>query len=119
MAAPPRALCYGERVTPHVPGALARLRELLVRFELHRVDAVHALLPASGDLLDVGCGEGRLLVKAASGAGLRVGVDLSPAACRATARALAAAGGPALAVQASVDAPLPFRDATFDAVSAV
>lgn len=99
-------------------GLLPRLRELLVRFELHRVDAVRALLPASGDLLDVGCGAGRLLAGTARGAGRRVGLDLSADACRAAASALTAAGHAPLVLQAGLQA-LPFRDGAFDAVSAV
>jgi methionine biosynthesis protein MetW len=101
-------------------GWLARLHRLLSRYELHRTDAVAALVPASSTVLDVGCGDGRLLEAAAGRQARGAGVDLSAQAVLGARRRLAAAGLRAVALAvADLDRGLPFRDATFDAVTCV
>lgn len=101
------------------PGLLAWLRRMLVRFELNREDAVIELLPARGNVLDIGCGPGRLLVRAGPLPGRRFGLDTSLDCCRRARAALSGIGTGGGVVQGTINRTLPFADRSFDVVTAV
>ncbi|MDQ3809972.1 MAG: class I SAM-dependent methyltransferase [Chloroflexota bacterium] len=89
---------------------------LLGTLELHRVDAALRLVPGGVRLLDVGCGDGALLEKAADRFQHLTGVDVSDAQLAA---ARARLHRRADLVQANVDRGLPFRSREFDTVTAI
>lgn len=69
-----------------------------------------------GDLLDVGCGQGRLLKLLASRAHRVVGVDVDPAARRLARAELLLAGVPNCSLRQGNMYALPFADGEFDTV---
>lgn len=71
---------------------------------------VLSVLPAGGQVLDVGCGSGGLLAELGGRAGFRAGVELSE---KAAARARAVADA---VVSSTVPAELPFARGSFDVV---
>ena len=80
--------------------------------EADRLVAGAALLPAVGRLLDVGCGDGSLVLGLKDKARLTVGMDRSPDHC------VAAEAKGVRAVCVDLHAPrLPCRDGVFDAVA--
>ncbi|WP_290811408.1 class I SAM-dependent methyltransferase [Halovivax sp.] len=84
-----------------------------------RAAGLELLDAARGErVLDIGCGTGTALVeldRAVGPDGLAVGIDLSGGMCRASARALAAAGlDPGVVVEGDASTA-PFPDGTFDA----
>jgi SAM-dependent methyltransferase len=88
---------------------------LLRRFEVPRTEVALQLLGAGGALLDIGCGEGELALRAPFAR--VVATDLSPLVLE---RVRARAGGRAPELlQLDADRPLPFADGTFDAVAAL
>src|SRR5216683_2887123 len=58
-------------------GAASLVDRLIARFELHRGDAVAALVKEGGCLLDVGSGDGTLISRCASRFGHLVGIDVA------------------------------------------
>lgn len=106
---------------------LARLRELrgadvaagAVREQdrlLHKALVELTVANPLGDLLDVGCGQGRLLKLLASRARRLVGVDIDPAARRLARAELLVAGLPNCSLRQGDMYALPFADAEFDTV---
>lgn len=69
-----------------------------------------------GDLLDVGCGQGRLLKLLASRARRLVGVDIDPAARRLARAELLVAGLPNCSLRQGDMYALPFADAEYDTI---
>lgn len=83
------------------------------RVDRRELELVSSLLPASGLVLDLGCGTGRLAAHLAGRGYKVVGVDVSPEMLASARRR-----GALALVQADAFR-LPFRDATFDAVAAL
>ncbi|MBT8107069.1 MAG: metalloregulator ArsR/SmtB family transcription factor [Gammaproteobacteria bacterium] len=69
-----------------------------------------------GDLLDIGCGQGRLLKLLASRAHRVVGVDVDPDARRLARAALLLAGVPNCSLRQGDMYALPFKDGEFDTI---
>lgn len=82
------------------------------RYLDYLVDLVRRLRPPGPRVLDVGCGYGFFLAALGRAGFAATGLDLSP---HAAARSGAESGRPTVA--ASAEAPLPFADGAFDAVT--
>lgn len=85
-------------------------------------DALALLSPRVGQgtrLLDLGCGQGSLALEFARQGVVVTGLDISPAAVRGATRLAQESGTPATFVVADLAEPLPFKDASFEVVSAV
>lgn len=85
-------------------------------------DALALLSPRVGPgtrLLDLGCGQGGLALEFARQGVVVTGLDISPAAVRGATRLARESGTPATFVVADLAEPLPFKDASFEVVSAV
>ncbi len=83
---------------------------------LHRALLALTVSHALGDLLDIGCGEGRLLKLLASRAHRVVGVDTDPAARRLARAQVLLAGLPNCTLRQGDMHALPFADAEFDTI---
>lgn len=83
---------------------------------LHRALVALTVSHPLGDLLDIGCGEGRLLKLLASRAHRVVGVDTNPAARRLARAQVLLAGLPNCTLRQGDMYALPFADAEFDTV---
>ena len=70
-------------------------------------------------LLDLGCGQGSLALEFARQGAVVTGLDVSPAAVQVATRIAQERGTPATFVVADLAEPLPFKDASFEVVSAV
>jgi ubiquinone/menaquinone biosynthesis C-methylase UbiE len=106
------------------PGGRARADGLpgFVRaLELHRTDAALRLLPdRGGSLLDIGCGDGTLLIKAASRFDRVTGLDVSDTQLAAARRNIDASGVQnAALVLANLDRGLPIQSAHLDVVTVI
>jgi ubiquinone/menaquinone biosynthesis C-methylase UbiE len=96
------------------------LNRLIARFELHRSDAVAALVGGSGYLLDVGSGDGTLVTRCASRFEHATGIDVSDVRVATAAKNVTRAGlnNVSFAV-ANVDLGLPLQDASVDVATVV
>jgi ArsR family transcriptional regulator len=83
---------------------------------LHKALVELTVATSLGDLLDVGCGQGRLLKLLASRARRLVGVDIDPAARRLARAELLVAGLPNCSLRQGDMYALPFADAEFDTI---
>lgn len=83
---------------------------------LHRALVALTVSHPLGDLLDIGCGEGRLLKLLASRAHRVVGVDTDPAARRLARAQVLLAGLPNCTLRQGDMYALPFPDAEFDTI---
>lgn len=83
---------------------------------LHRALVELTVSHPLGDLLDVGCGQGRLLKLLASRAHRVVGVDIDPAARRLARAEVLLAGLPNCTLRQGDMLQLPFPDADFDTI---
>ena len=83
---------------------------------LHKALVELTVATSLGDLLDVGCGQGRLLKLLASRARRLVGVDIDPAARRLARAELLVAGLPNCSLRQGNMYSLPFADAEFDTI---
>ncbi|MBT8088337.1 MAG: metalloregulator ArsR/SmtB family transcription factor [Gammaproteobacteria bacterium] len=111
---------------PQLANDLARLRELRATGDplpvnaadrsLHRALVELTVARPLGDLLDVGCGQGRLLKLLASRAHSVVGVDVDPDARRMARAEILLAGLPNCSLRQGDMNALPFDDAAFDTV---
>ena len=113
-AASARALGYGDAELAAFAGAAAAFAGV--------GEPLAGFTPAAGArVLDVGCGAGLDLLRAAAAVGptgLAVGVDFAPAMAARARAAVAAAGlAPRVAVVVADVAALPFADAAFDVVA--
>ncbi len=101
-------------------GAASLVDRLIARFELHRGDAVAALVKEGGCLLDVGSGDGTLISRCASRFGHLVGIDVADVRVRTAARRATLAGldNVSFAV-ANIDLGLPLQDASIDVATVV
>lgn len=90
---------------------------LVARWAAHREDVVLRLLPGGERLLDVGCGDARLLRRAAGKYAVAVGCDVSLLRLQLARRRAGGRRGSLLG--SNVDFGLPFPDESFDAVTAV
>lgn len=70
-------------------------------------------------LLDLGCGQGDLVLKFARQGAVVTGLDISPSAVQVATRIARERGTPATFVVADLAEPLPFKDASFEVVSFV
>ena len=84
--------------------------------QLHKALVELTVANSLGDLLDVGCGQGRLLKLLASRARRLVGVDIDPAARRLARAKLLVAGLPNCSLRQGDMYALPFADAEFDTI---
>ena len=84
--------------------------------QLHKALVELTVATTLGDLLDVGCGQGRLLKLLASRARRLVGVDIDPAARRLARAELLVAGLPNCSLRQGDMYALPFADAEFDTI---
>ena len=84
--------------------------------QLHKALVELTVATSLGDLLDVGCGQGRLLKLLASRARRLVGVDIDPAARRLARAELLVAGLPNCSLRQGDMYALPFADAEFDTI---
>lgn len=85
-------------------------------------DALSLLSPRVGPgtrLLDLGCGQGDLALEFARQGAVVTGLDISPTAIQVATRLARKGGTPATFVVADLAEPLPFKDASFEVVSAV
>jgi SAM-dependent methyltransferase len=111
---------YANAYAADRPGRVpSRLWRVVSRFELHLTDAVMRLVAGGEWLLDVGCGNGRLVVQAATRFRNVVGLDISADQLDAARGAVRDSGQRACFVLGNADTGLPFSDAQFDAVTAV
>ena len=111
---------------PQFAADLDRLRALRAHDESEPVAATDRLLHRAlveltvaaplGDLLDVGCGQGRLLKLLASRSHRVVGVDIDPAARRLARAEVSLAGLPNCTLRQGDMNALPFVDGEFDTV---
>jgi ArsR family transcriptional regulator len=111
---------------PQFASDLARLRELRAVDEpapvaaadrsLHRALVELTVSRPLGDLLDVGCGQGRLLKLLASRAHRVVGVDIDPDVRRLARAEILLAGLPNCSLRQGDMEALPFDDASFDTI---
>lgn len=83
---------------------------------LHKALVELTVANSLGDLLDVGCGQGRLLKLLASRARRLVGVDIDPAARRLARAELLLAGLPNCSLRQGDMYALPFADREFDTI---
>jgi len=83
---------------------------------LHRALVELTVSQSLGDLLDIGCGQGRLLKLLASRAHRVVGVDTDPAARRLARAQVLLAGLPNCTLRQGDMFDLPFADAEFDTI---
>ena len=83
---------------------------------LHKALVELTVATPLGDLLDVGCGQGRLLKLLASRARRLVGVDIDPAARRLARAEVLLAGLPNCSLRQGDMYALPFGDAEFDTI---
>lgn len=83
---------------------------------LHRVLVELTVSHPLGDLLDIGCGQGRLLKLLASRANRVVGVDIDPAARRLARAEVLLAGLPNCTLRQGDMCQLPFADGEFDTI---
>lgn len=83
---------------------------------LHRALIELTVARPLGDLLDVGCGQGRLLKLLASRAHRVVGVDIDPDARRLARAELLIAGSPNCTLRQGNASSLPFADGEFDTI---
>jgi SAM-dependent methyltransferase len=83
---------------------------------LHKALVELTVAAPLGDLLDIGCGEGRLLKLLASRANRVVGVDIDPEARRLARAELLLAGLPNCSLRQGDMYRLPFEDGAFDTV---
>jgi ubiquinone/menaquinone biosynthesis C-methylase UbiE len=98
----------------------SRLAKFVERHELHRVDAVISLLPRGGTLLDVGCGDGTLLLKSAPNFKRLIGMEVADVQVSLARRQIDAAGAKNIdLVHANIDFGLPLKDAQFDVVTVI
>ena len=112
---------YAEQFEKRDQTPVPWLVRTFARYIVHRNDAVLALLPPGERLLDVGCGDGDLALKAAIRFRQVNGVDIAPAAVdRARERAAATGLTDAHFEQININVePLPWADASLDAVTCV
>jgi ubiquinone/menaquinone biosynthesis C-methylase UbiE len=98
----------------------AQLPSLLRAFEIHRTDVALQLLPPGRRLLDIGCGDGDLLMRAAPRFERVVGLELADTQLTKARKRIGYSGLRNVSlVQANVDTGLPFQNAQFDAISLV
>jgi ubiquinone/menaquinone biosynthesis C-methylase UbiE len=120
MAADVQRVFYERFYAPGRPKTPSVVDRFVQRYEVHRIDVVAELLRGGHAMLDVGCGDGRLLFKCADRFWRHVGIDITYERLR---TAQHCAGASALAsvsfLAVNIDRGLPFLDATFDAVAAV
>ena len=83
---------------------------------LHRALVELAVLSPLGDLLDIGCGQGRILKLLASRSQRAVGVDIDSDARRRARAELLLAGTPNTTLRQGDMAAMPFDDSAFDTV---
>lgn len=83
---------------------------------LHKALVELTVATPLGDLLDIGCGQGRLLKLLASRARRLVGVDIDPAARRLARAELLLAGLPNCSLRQGDMYKLPFADGEFDTI---
>ncbi len=98
----------------------AQLPLWLRAFEVHRTDVALQLLPPGRQLLDIGCGNGDLILRAAPRFERVVGLELADTQLARAHMQLRRVGHRnATLVQANLDRGLPFVDGQFDTVSAI
>lgn len=86
------------------------------RRSLHRALVAQTMAAPLGDLLDIGCGQGRVLKLLASRAHRAVGVDIDSDARRFARAELLTAGLPNCTLRQGDMYALPFHDASFDTI---
>jgi SAM-dependent methyltransferase len=93
---------------------------LVARFEQHRVDAVADLVERGGCMLDIGCGDGRLVSRCSHWFDRVIGLDVAAVRLRRAADSAAHRGlGNVSYAAASVDTGLPILDASVDVATIV
>lgn len=96
------------------------VHRLIRRYELHRTDAVAALVDVGRDMLDIGAGEGDLALRCAPCFERIVGIDLAYERVRtARERATRSRISNVLFAAANVDSGLPLGDSSIDVATAV
>jgi ArsR family transcriptional regulator len=101
------------RPAPDIGGAAAGAT---VSRAVHRLLLEHTVTAPLGDLLDIGCGRGRLLKLLASRANRAVGVDIDADARQLARRELMLAGLPNCSLRHGDMYRLPFGDGEFDTI---
>jgi ubiquinone/menaquinone biosynthesis C-methylase UbiE len=93
---------------------------LVARFEQHRVDAVADLVERGGCMLDIGCGDGRLVSRCSHWFDRVIGLDVAAVRLRRAADSAAHRGlGNVSYAAANVDTGLPILDASVDVATIV
>lgn len=110
------AECIRELRGAHAPGTASSGDTEAESRALHRALVELTVSRPLGDLIDVGCGQGRLLKLLASRARRAVGVDIDPDARRFARAELLLAGLPNCTLRKGDMHSLPFGDAEFDTV---
>lgn len=116
---------YAEgRIWSGPQGFMGRLFRLLQRFELHRVPAAVSLLDSGGKILDIGCGDGGLLVLSKKKEQFisYYGIDLAKVVVNRAKKQVEKQTGDiknCFFMQANLDEKLPFKSNFFDAVTCI
>ena len=109
-----------DQIKPH--GILGYLFLRLRRFEKSRAEAVFELLPYGEKLLDVGCGDGSLVLRAQEKFEEIYGIDIALSAVRRV-QIKISTNDMGLAktylMLANLDIQAPFKEASFDAITCV
>ena len=98
------------------------LRRLFKNLDIHRVDLALSLLDEGDKLLDVGCGDGSLVLKAKKKFKEVYGIDISPSRIGQARKDAAEKSSDTSGIHLSlcnINETIDFKDKTFDAVTAI
>jgi len=111
---------YGEKTICSNTNSFPKLRSIFARYDVSRQGLALGMLAPGESLLDIGCGDGTLLLKSASNYAELHGIDISPSRIKEAQRNtqhLKATGKTVALCQGNLSDPLPFPDSAFDTVT--